>query len=121
MIGGVFAAEDKVVTVDESGFMILWRLAANELVSLKDFGSMRVRVTAISTCPHAGWLVAIGLQNGGIYLVDLRSKYYFNISITVNSGHCVWNLKQFQTCYFFAFLKLVCHLLLSFNTHFHIL
>ncbi|KAK5643800.1 hypothetical protein RI129_007645 [Pyrocoelia pectoralis] len=81
LIGAVFAGEDKVVSVSERGFMIIWTLSTNNLTPINTLNASSVRVSTISSCPHAPWLISLGLKKGGIIIMDLKKmgKVLFKI------------------------------------------
>ncbi|XP_044254324.1 gem-associated protein 5 [Tribolium madens] len=72
VIGAVFAGDDRVVSASSTGFIHLWNINTNESKPLKDLFKSKVTLTCLSSCPHAGWLVAFGLINGVVIVADLR-------------------------------------------------
>lgn len=74
IVGATFSGNDKVVSVSENGFIVVWRLGTNEITSIKDLLGTKVKVSCVSSCPHAPWLTAFGLKNGLVVLTDLKSK-----------------------------------------------
>ena len=74
VIGAVFAGDDRVVSATSSGVVSVWNINTNESKFLKDLFKNKVTLTCLSSCPHAGWLLAFGLSNGGVVVADLRSK-----------------------------------------------
>ncbi|KAF2903378.1 hypothetical protein ILUMI_02814 [Ignelater luminosus] len=72
--GATFAGYDKIVSVSEDGFIIIWKWVTNELKALKDLLGPKTKVTCLSACPHAPYMIAFGLKKGGIILADLRKS-----------------------------------------------
>lgn len=75
----MFAGNDRIVSVSEDGFVIIWRYASDELVTLNDLFAPKAKVCCVSSCPHAGYIIAFGLRNGLIVITDLRSKNFKHI------------------------------------------
>uniref|UniRef100_A0A1Y1ML03 Uncharacterized protein n=1 Tax=Photinus pyralis TaxID=7054 RepID=A0A1Y1ML03_PHOPY len=81
LIGAVFCGEDKVVSVSEHGIIIVWKLSTNSLTPIHTMKGMYVKVSTLSSCPHAPWIVAFGLKKGGIIVMDMKKmgKVLFKI------------------------------------------
>ncbi|XP_065159215.1 gem-associated protein 5 isoform X2 [Atheta coriaria] len=71
-VGVAFINDTKVVSVSEDGYVIVWKMTTNEFTPHKNLLGMKAHVTAISTCPHAGWLTAFGMRNGLVVVTDLK-------------------------------------------------
>ncbi|RZC35001.1 gem-associated protein 5, partial [Asbolus verrucosus] len=72
VVGAVFAGDDRVVSAAANGVIIIWNIIANESKVLKDLFNSKVTLTCLSSCPHAAWLLAFGLNNGCVIVADLR-------------------------------------------------
>ncbi|EFA02425.1 gem-associated protein 5 [Tribolium castaneum] len=72
VIGAVFAGDDRVVSASSTGFVHVWNINTNESKPLVDLFKSKVTLTCLSSCPHAGWLMAFGLNNGVVIVADLR-------------------------------------------------
>lgn len=75
MIGAVFAGEDRVVSAATNGSLVIWNFANNEVKLIKKLFKQKVVITCLSSCPHAAWLVAFGLNTGGVVIANVKSKY----------------------------------------------
>ncbi|XP_074038837.1 gem-associated protein 5 isoform X2 [Leptinotarsa decemlineata] len=72
IIGATFSGDEKVISVSEDGVIVVWNLSVNVTTVLQDLLGVRSNVTCISSCPHASWLLAVGLKNGLVIIVDVR-------------------------------------------------
>lgn len=66
--------KDRVISVSDKGYIIIWNLATNTQVALPDIFGQKVRIRCMSSCPHVPWLTAFGLYSGLVVIADLRSK-----------------------------------------------
>lgn len=73
MVGATFAGNEKIVSVTEGGFIVIWRHSTNEVKGINDLLGYKVHVSCISSCMHAPWITAFGLKTGLIVVADLRS------------------------------------------------
>lgn len=73
MVGVTFAGDDRVISVSETGKIVIWNILLNSFDSLDLFNG-KDTVTCLSTCPHAAWLTAFGFKNGMVMICDLRRK-----------------------------------------------
>ncbi|KAK4887150.1 hypothetical protein RN001_003421 [Aquatica leii] len=74
IVGAEFAGEDRVISVSEKGFIIIWKLSTSSLSSINTIKDANVKVSTISICPHASWLIAVGTKRGGILIADLKKS-----------------------------------------------
>ncbi|KAF5272564.1 hypothetical protein FQR65_LT04903 [Abscondita terminalis] len=74
VIAAEFAGEDRVVSISEKGLIIIWKLSNSDLSSVNAIKESNVRVSTMSICPHATWLMAIGTRKGCILITDLRKS-----------------------------------------------
>ncbi|ERL91557.1 hypothetical protein D910_08887 [Dendroctonus ponderosae] len=75
VVGAAFAGDERVVVVFESGQAIVWNIAKEETTETIFLLNKVVRkspITCFSVCPHASWLLALGMKNGLIVVVDIR-------------------------------------------------
>ncbi|CAG9772044.1 unnamed protein product [Ceutorhynchus assimilis] len=72
IVGASFAGDVRIVSVSETGSVILWYLSTDETNSINSLFGNKVTVTCMSICPHANWLAVFGLKSGLIVVTDLR-------------------------------------------------
>lgn len=74
LTGVIFAGNERIISVSENGFIVIWKYNTQEISVIKDLLGNKVHVNCISSCLHAPWLTAFGLKNGLIILADIRSN-----------------------------------------------
>ncbi|GLV35254.1 Ciao1 [Carabus blaptoides fortunei] len=85
-LADVSLLKDRVITVSELGYIIIWSLATNTQVALPDIFKQKVRIRCMSSCPHMPWLTAFGLNSGIVFIVDLRKHGNILYRLRGNDG-----------------------------------
>ncbi|KAF5277597.1 hypothetical protein FQA39_LY06090 [Lamprigera yunnana] len=87
--GVAFAGEDKVVSCSEGGLIIIWKISTNDLSSLNMLANLNLKVSTISVCPHASWLMAVGFKRGFVAIVDLKKSGRMLYKMKAHDGDIV--------------------------------
>ncbi|XP_050309808.1 gem-associated protein 5-like [Anthonomus grandis grandis] len=71
VIGACFAGDDRIISAEDTGTIIVWNFIKHETNVIKSLFS-KITLTCLSVCPFATWLVAFGLKSGLVIVTDLR-------------------------------------------------
>ncbi|XP_044748302.1 gem-associated protein 5 [Coccinella septempunctata] len=74
LVGARFLTEDRILSVTESGAIALCHIPQLKFSHLPNVLQSKVNVACFAPCPHSSSLVALGLKNGLIVVVDLRKN-----------------------------------------------
>lgn len=78
LIGARFLSEDSMLGVTASGTILTCYLPQLKFASLSNVFNGKVIVTCFAPCPHSPHITALGLKNGLIVIMDIRSELIFH-------------------------------------------